>query len=602
MSVIVGIPVRRIRGRAVMDYGWDWSVIDEALLLALAVGKSEGTLAALSQDSGLPLQVVAASLARLMRFRFVEVRPDRDAAAFVASAAGAGLVLTGRPLPRLPREVTQRFNFIIERYSGEAFLSREVRLSRRVDLERERRANVDVRILEVDEDAEAHEASLSRLVDLLENRGERRLLRVLGRETVIEDDSLMRVQVVDGTARNLPEVTSQQLRAIVEQVATMPREVRPRVRPTGPRRIDGPSRAAVPCAFDAEDLVIGGSRQRSLLLGVLGMAAHRVLLHSTFLDADRFAELEEPLRAAAARGVTVDLLWGVGSETDKDGRNAHAARTIADRIQADPTLSARVRIRMRVTGSHAKMLLADDGGVGWLAAVSSCNWLSSKFQPVEVTAVLRAPLAVADAMLTLQGMIASSGLSGDLASELYLIARDLRNGAGLPPPRAASAVTVLDGGAHEALMRVASGTVARTLVVGSNRLGSTARTGAILPGEVAAGRGGVDVVILYAQPSGPLRKRHARELAEEAASNGVHLVQTSKVPLHGKFVLWDDDDVVVTSLNWASASTDDTFPAGEVGVHIRSPGIARSMLAQLAAVFPGLGAPTEAGPGLGDIR
>jgi cardiolipin synthase len=54
---------------------------------------------------------------------------------------------------------------------------------------------------------------------------------------------------------------------------------------------------------------------------------------------------------------------------------------------------------------------------------------------------------------------------------------------------------------------------------------------ALLQGEVAAGRSGDTATILYTQPSGPLKNRHARALREEAAATGVNLVKTGKTPL-----------------------------------------------------------------------
>jgi hypothetical protein len=53
---------------------------------------------------------------------------------------------------------------------------------------------------------------------------------------------------------------------------------------------------------------------------------------------------------------------------------------------------------------------------------------------------------------------------------------------------------------------------------------------ALLQGEVAAGRSGVTATIPHTKPSGPLN-RHARALREEAAANGVNLVETGKTPL-----------------------------------------------------------------------
>jgi phosphatidylserine/phosphatidylglycerophosphate/cardiolipin synthase-like enzyme len=111
-----------------------------------------------------------------------------------------------------------------------------------------------------------------------------------------------------------------------------------------------------------------------------------------------------------------------------------------------------------------------------------------------------------------------------------------------------------------------------------------------MQGEVAAGREGVRAVVLYTQTTGPLKNRHARALAEEAQTNGLTLMRTKKIPLHGKFVAWDEDNLVVTSLNWASAATDIDFPWGDIGVHVHAPGIAADALDRLGAIFPELAA------------
>jgi cardiolipin synthase len=79
-----------------------------------------------------------------------------------------------------------------------------------------------------------------------------------------------------------------------------------------------------------------------------------------------------------------------------------------------------------------------------------------------------------------------------------------------------------------------------------------------------------------------------RALEEEADENGLILRRTRKPPLHGKFVAWDNNDVVITSLNWASAASDPDFPWGDIGVHINCSGIADELVARLEAVLPEL--------------
>ena len=107
-----------------------------------------------------------------------------------------------------------------------------------------------------------------------------------------------------------------------------------------------------------------------------------------------------------------------------------------------------------------------------------------------------------------------------------------------------------------------------------------------MQGEAAAQRAQVEVTLLYSIASGPLKNWHARKLAEEAAQNGVRLVKTRAILLHGKFVASDDDDLTVTSLNWASASSDPDFPEGDIGVRIRMAGVAAHAVRILKGIHP----------------
>ena len=95
--------------------------------------------------------------------------------------------------------------------------------------------------------------------------------------------------------------------------------------------------------------------------------------------------------------------------------------------------------------------------------------------------------------------------------------------------------------------------------------------------------------VIYTKPTGPLKNRHTRVLAEEATANGVSLIRTKKIPLHGKFVAWDANDVVITSLNWASASADPDFPWADIGVHLRMDGVAELLVSKLQSIYPEMG-------------
>ena len=84
--------------------------------------------------------------------------------------------------------------------------------------------------------------------------------------------------------------------------------------------------------------------------------------------------------------------------------------------------------------------------------------------------------------------------------------------------------------------------------------------------------------VLYATEARPIRKRHVK--AAEALKGGVRAIRFDNPKLHGKFLLWDADDIVVTSMNWGSKQGDPLKPFDEVGLHIHAPG-ASDMLHQV---------------------
>lgn len=588
MSVLIAIPVFRVGCKVGIDRGRAWSIIDELVLWALT--RQSKSIASLAAEADLPPQIIVASIARLMRFRLIEVSLGESFVAFRASAYGLKAVSSGNPLPFYPKRVSRRVSFVIDWATGDFFPTRQIRLVTPQKLEEARRSGVEVRVVLVGGGGPSmsHEANLNRLSDIAARGWDEQVALVDGRTATMRDDEFMAVRVIDGLPHGLPETAGLTLRQLVQEAAALPAgTTQVAVTYAGPRETLDPQPTVHTCSFDPDDLIVGGSAQGRCLEGLLDSAHRRVIIHSTFLDAKRFVALSGLIRAACARGVTFDLLWGAELDEDTEQRNSAQASEIAQLVREDRDLRGRFTVHMRSTGSHAKLILLDTADSGWVAGVGSCNWLSSPFQAVELTMVLRDQHATAEVAVALQNLVGRRGLADTLASEMAITARDMRRA---PLLGGEAQVSLIIGEAHDRVIRMASGAANTRFVVGSHRLGSTARPGAIMQGEVAAGREGVRAVVLYTQTTGPLKNRHARALAEEAQTNGLTLMRTKKIPLHGKFVAWDEDNLVVTSLNWASAATDIDFPWGDIGVHVHAPGIAADALDRLGAIFPELAA------------
>jgi hypothetical protein len=585
MSVLIAIPVYRISCRVGIDKGRGWSVMEEIVLWSMT--RQSRTIGALVAETQLPRQIIVAAIARLMRFRLVEVTLMEGGAAFRASAYGFKEISGGKPLPVFPKRYTKPVSFVIECVSGEFFLSRDVTIMGPYKLDLERANGVEIRRVNVEGGGPpmSNEANLRRLSEVAARGWNEEVAVVDGRTVDVRDDEFMIVRVVDGLPRGLPENAGATLRKVVADAAGLPPGTGDMmVEYAGTRELSETEVILRPCSFNSADLVIGGPQQRELLFELLRKAQRRMIIHSTFLDARRFEVLMDPLRAACASGVTIDLLWGAERNEETEERSAKAAAEIARRVREDAGLRRRFRVHMRSTGSHAKIVLLDTEE-GWTGAVGSCNWLSSPFQSVELSVVLRDNAVLADLAVALQRLIGRRGLADSIATEMAITARDLRRMTAAGGP---ARMGVVVGEAHDEMIRAASGSASKLFFVGCHRLGSTARPGALMQGEVAAGRPGVSATILYTQPSGPLKNRHARALREEAAAKGVNLVKTRRTPLHGKIVAWGDDDVIVTSLNWASAAADPDFPWADIGIHINAAGIATKTMAQLQRLFPEL--------------
>jgi cardiolipin synthase A/B len=579
----IAIPAFHVTCTVGIDKGRAWSVAEELLLHGVDAHRC--TIDDLVAESSLPRTLVVASLARMMRFRLVEVSVTEGSARFGTSRVGAALVAGA--LPYFPKRVSRRVSFVVDRATGALFRRRDVRLISRAALDRERGQGVDVHVVNVEggEPEMSGEANLHRLAELSVRAHDEQLATVESRTASRRDDELIVFDVSDGVVTGFPLDTERPLRGLVERLARERTGGGVTIQYAGPKQEQDQPPTAISCEVTPEDVLVGGEAHKQTFLGILERAGRRVVVHSTFLSRERFDSLREAFRAACARGVSIDVLWGAESDDDTISRNCDAAAEIMSAVQDDAVLAGRLHVHMRSTGSHAKVLLSDAPNDAWIAVVGSCNWLLSPFRAVELSAVLHHPRAVAGVARALSRLIARRGAAFDeLGTELGLLARALEE---RPTVGVANGeVTILEGDAHERIARSASGTATRRIVFGSHRLGSTARPGALLQSAAASERTKLDASVIYTRASGPLRSGDARALEEEMTARGVRLVRASPNKLHGKFLVWDDDDVVVTSFNWASASVDAAFPQAELGVHVRGKGVAADVLRRLSEVFP----------------
>jgi hypothetical protein len=65
----------------------------------------------------------------------------------------------------------------------------------------------------------------------------------------------------------------------------------------------------------------------------------------------------------------------------------------------------------------------------------------------------------------------------------------------------------------------------------------------------------------------------------------VDLLKARVPQLHTKFLAWDSDNLVLTSMNWGSQSGSPDNPLDEIGLHLKGPHLATIFVSKFEALL-----------------
>ncbi|MFN8683595.1 hypothetical protein ACDP63_21025 [Paracoccus sp. P2] len=578
--MILLIPAIWYRGTAVIERRWGWSPVEEEVLLSLR--DKPGTSASVAEDLAIPHQVAAATVGRLMRFGLIEVRKAPEPALAMTDAANAHL-RAGRPLPERAARREMTISLLFDKVGGSVFRRRDVEI-KPVNIRSD-----GVQIIPFPEDDEEEtDCSMESRVRELVNRslrpGESFAMMTANRSNF--ENRFIKIDL--DRARNglLPEGASAELEEKVRDFITTKRL--PTVRRTSPLR---PSclDTEIAMTIAPDQIVFGGDDHLVRLIDIVAAARSDVFVLSTFVAAqdDSKAHLGqnrvwEVLEDAVRRGVRVHLFYG--SSLEEDHKHKRALAELGARLRK---VGSSIVPHLVAVHSHAKLLIADDGRGGTRALLGSCNWLQSPFQAHELSVDLNERRAVSACLELLEAITAAvptARLSREAMQAMRAALRTRRTDLLNPPEmvdRMEVTMRILAADDHLPLLRHVAHEARERMVVMTHRMGQPMTQNVLDPAKAASERI-ADVRTFYSLPSGPVKKADMRNVIE---TSGVNVRKTgSRQPmLHGKGLLWDRDDIVVTSYNWGSQTASEERPLDEIGVHLRGAGIADLLISCLQA-------------------
>lgn len=314
-----------------------------------------------------------------------------------------------------------------------------------------------------------------------------------------------------------------------------------------------------------------------MLQNSIKKAKLRIILHSTFIDAQKFELIEPLLVDAAKRGVLIDILWGENDDKVGEKTTRAIVRKIREKFLSDG-LDSILRVHSFSTRSHGKFFIADNGqSENLFAVVGSCNWLCSDFRSFEVSVRLRDPRLVSQLLeQCAQLTCASDGNWTSLTNELAKLASHVQHHR--IPSGGRASVSLILGPQHVTFVRKARDEAKSRLFVTSHRFGSATRPTVIIPAVTAVRDRGIDVQVFYGRISGHVSNTEAAKVTRNAADEGIKIHIVSEPRLHAKLLAWDDDNVLITSQNWLSADPSEANFLREIGIFISSKSVARHVI------------------------
>ncbi|GJL98850.1 MAG: hypothetical protein DHS20C07_05300 [Methyloligella sp.] len=560
MSIHVAVPVILARMKVIVNKGIHWNPVDWMLLWALR--QKPSTALSLATEINLPRRIVIEIIWKLMRFGWVEMVDKEN---FRASDAGIRVLHIPDGLPTLEWLDQTTVHAVIEPTEKQVWPSSEVILRHGSELQVLEK-KYEIRKLDCDGYVKLKYGELEKVAAAcLRNPDEE--LKMVVPEGVKIDLRYLIVDVNNGECHGLPENTPNLLLDDVRKTAkkknkgtvTQQRELQP---PTPKPAIEG-------IAIDDVDILLDGASHLEKIEEILRKSRHRVIIHSTFLSLDGFQSLQESLRIAVRKGARIDILYGADHDESTRQKNFSVASGISKIIAADPILQQNVFMHMATTKSHAKLLLADTGKPdSYTAIVGSCNFLRSRFDRVEASIVLHDNRVIADILNEICDMCFAITPPSRLVRDLKGIAILIEQKAG---PAGDASISLILGNNHGDLIRRARDEAQSSIEVGCDFFGQAGEVKTLIP-LMTAGRSGIKSRIMFSSPKSPVSEEDLSDLSFLAEEKGVKISLLDGV-LHGKFLIWDDNDVVITSLNWSSAGTRRDNPWGEIGIHIHKPGI-----------------------------
>jgi hypothetical protein len=548
-------------------------------MILLSLDRSPGTIHDVAEMLKIPRQVVGSTVARLMQFGLVEVRLA-PRPVLITSGIGQNFIRSGRALPERTADREIGISVVYEKVGLSVFRTKDVDT---IPITKLPATGAIIRFPDGDP-PETHYSMMQRVNEFMVGmlRSGEWLRGVQATSSFLEARFLV-LDLDEIGAGVFPRGASERLVNALK--ATIETGVLPQTATISPERP-----ASIRTRFKADQLIVGADQHLQRFEQIVGAAKSNIFVLSTFVASqsdekgrDRRERIARALEDACRRGVKCHLFFGTSLERAK---HAAAMQELYLRLSTARQTRGYLLVQRDPVDSHAKFLVADDGHDGVVVLMGSCNWLHSPFSAVEVSVELTETNAVAEGIDLLREIVSKLSSASRSVETLQFMASELRRSRNMlsiseDAQAPTATLTILHAADHERLLRLAAHEAQQRFICCTNKVGANMVPALFDPAEVA-GRRLSDVRIYYSRRSGPVKRGHVTK-HRERLHGIVDIIGVPEPQLHAKFLAWDSNHIVVSSLNWGSQSGLEDNPLDEIGLYLEGSELATSLLEKVEA-------------------
>ncbi|MEX0448003.1 phospholipase D-like domain-containing protein [Xenorhabdus sp. SGI246] len=329
-------------------------------------------------------------------------------------------------------------------------------------------------------------------------------------------------------------------------------------------------------------IISGAESHRDHLIDMIDNAISRIIIHSTFIQLKNFQVIFQKLVYSAQRGVQVDILWGQEEPDDERNIGSYNQFLSGLSVYRDEIvklgLTSLFTIHSDPTGSHAKVIVCDTMEYGYGVTIGSCNWLASGFNRYECSVFVTNNSLITE-ILDIMSIMSkgksrvSNYLSKSISAISYELKKTFHNSPSELSQNKNVKIKIVTKNEHHDYVLDARDNAQHSIFIASHRISNNAERPILTPLiSSMTDNNNLNINMYYSSLSGGINTQQLEEISDSLRENGIFLEKKKNPISHAKILSWDNDHILITSLNWLSASAYGN-PYDELGFYIEKKGI-----------------------------